>query len=213
MKHLSNHTIKHTSPSKHPKHIIKPAPNLLALQKNSNVFGSIFLLRKSALHFTTCHHQTSHQPYYQKLQTWLSHVRAVQDHQIIKSSANLSPANIGYVFFASTASPLAMVKTWVSDKMPFDPTKIHWTPRIHVHQILIPFNCRTHLYWANRSIHHLFWTATPYFAWLKPSNRHSPTHYSCYHCYHSYRHYCFTAIIFSPLLLLLLLLLGYHTYS
>jgi hypothetical protein len=23
---------------------------------------------------------------------------------------------------------LAMVKTWVSDKMPFDPTKIHWTP-------------------------------------------------------------------------------------
>lgn len=84
-------------------------------------------------------------------------------------------------------------------------------PRIHVHQILIPFNCRTHLYWANRSIHHLFWTATPYFAWLKPSNRHSPTHYSCYHYYHSYRHYCFTAIIFSPLLLLLLL--GYHTYS
>ena len=116
--------------------------------------------------------------------------------KIIKSSANLSPANIGYVFLLPTASPLAMVKTWVSDKMPFDPTKIHWTPRIHVHQILIHFNCRTHLYWANRSIHHLFWMATPYFAWLKPSNRHSPTHYSCYHYYHSYRHYCFTAIIF-----------------
>ena len=125
IKHLSNHTIKRTSPSKHPKHIINQHPIFLPCKRIAMFLGVFFCCVKLpyTLQLVIIKHPISHiikNDKHNFLMSELSKIIKSSNHQPIYHLPTLDT-----FFFASTASPLAMVKTWISDKMPFDPTKIH----------------------------------------------------------------------------------------